>query len=112
MLNAPFLAISPILSYHYPMTIEQIVDIYPDHRMVLHLPPDIPPGKANVVAIITPEPAETDEERRERFRKAVEHCGGLGKRLGSKVTSDDIIRGRREDLALEQGERLPVFWIH
>ena len=104
MLDTPFLAIARVLRYHYPMTIEQIVDIYPDHRIVLHLPPDIPPGKANVVAIITPEPDETDEERRERFRKAAEHCRGLGKRMGLKVSSDDIIRGRREDRALEEAK--------
>jgi hypothetical protein len=83
------------------MTIEQTVDIHADHRLELWLPPEIPPGKAKVEITVTPERNETDEERRERFRKAIEYCDGLGKRLGSTVTSDDIIQGRREDLALE-----------
>jgi hypothetical protein len=84
------------------MTIEQTVDIRADHRLVLELPPETPLGMAKVEITVTPE--ETEEERRERFLKAIEHCAGLGKRLGSKVTSDDIIRGRREDLALEEAK--------
>jgi hypothetical protein len=84
------------------MTLEQTVDIRVDRCLVLELPPETPLGMAKVEVTVTPE--ETDEERLERFRKAIEHCRGLGKRLGSKVTSDDIIRGRREDLALEEAK--------
>ena len=86
------------------MSIERTVEIQSDRRLVLELPPDLPEGRATVLATITPERNETAEERRERFRKAAEHCRGLGKRLGLTVTSDDIIQGRREDLALEEAK--------
>jgi hypothetical protein len=83
------------------MTIEQTVEIQSDHRLVLELPPELPVGRARVEVTVMPEP---DEARRQRFREAIEKCRGLGKRLGSKVTSDDIIKGRREDLALEEAK--------
>jgi hypothetical protein len=86
------------------MTIEQTVEIQSDRRLVLDLPPDLPTGRAREEVTVTPERNETPEERSRRFSEAIERCRGLGKRLGSKVTSNDVIAGHREDLALEEAK--------
>ena len=41
------------------MTIEQTIDIMPDHRIVLDLPFHIPTGKAKVMLTVTPEKNQT-----------------------------------------------------
>jgi hypothetical protein len=89
------------------MTLEQTVEIQSDRRLVLDLPPELPIGRARVT--VTPERNETPEERRRRFSEAIERCSGLGKRLGSKVTSDDVIAGHREDLAREEAKRQRLY---
>jgi hypothetical protein len=86
------------------MTIERTVEIQSDRRLVLDLPLELPVGRARVAITVTPERNETPEERRQRSREAIERCRGLGKRLGSKVTSDDVIAGHREDLAREDAK--------
>jgi hypothetical protein len=86
------------------MTIEQTVEIQSDRRLVLDLPPELPVGRARVAVTVTPERNETPEERRRRSHEAVERCRGLGKRLGSKVTSDDVIADHREELAREEAK--------
>jgi hypothetical protein len=86
------------------MTIEQTVEIQSDRRLVLDLPLELPVGRARVEVTVTPERNETTEERRRRSREAIERCSGIGKRLGSKVTSDDVIAGHREDLAREEAK--------
>jgi hypothetical protein len=41
------------------MTIEQTIDILPDHRLELALPIELPVGRARVELIITPETKKT-----------------------------------------------------
>jgi len=41
------------------MTIEQTIEILPDHRLELALPVDLPVGRARVELIITPETKKT-----------------------------------------------------
>jgi len=41
------------------MTIEQTIEILPDHRLELSLPIELPVGKARVELIITPETKKT-----------------------------------------------------
>jgi hypothetical protein len=86
------------------MTIEQTVEIQSDRRLVLDLPPELPVGRARVAVTVTPERNETPEEHRRRSREAIERCRGLGKRLGSQVTSEDVIASHREDLAREEAK--------
>jgi hypothetical protein len=49
------------------MTIEQTIEILPDHRLELVLPIELPVGKAKVELTITPEMKETTARRESAF---------------------------------------------
>jgi len=49
------------------MTIEQTVEIHPDHRLVLDLPIELPVGMAQVELTITPKKSVTDANRKTAF---------------------------------------------
>ena len=88
------------------MTIEQTVEIPADHRLILEVPREIPPGKA--VIAFTPVPAAKPAHRR-TTAEAIEHCHGLAKRLGCTATSDDFLEQRRRDRELEDEQYLRLY---
>ena len=49
------------------MTIEQTIDILPDHRLIFNLPFELPIGRARVKLIVTPEKNETAVSRDSAF---------------------------------------------
>ena len=49
----------PVLAYTNIMTIEQTVEISPNHRLVLDLPFELPVGRAKVEITVIPEKKET-----------------------------------------------------
>jgi hypothetical protein len=49
------------------MTIEQTVEIPPNHRLVFKLPPELPAGKARVELTVTPEKRETITNEKSAF---------------------------------------------
>lgn len=81
------------------MTIEQTIEIPANRRIFLDLPPDLPVGAAKVALTVTPE-----SPRKMTPKEAVEYCRGLGKRLGSKASSDSVLEARREDKLLEDAK--------
>jgi hypothetical protein len=95
------------------MTIEQTVEIPADHRLVLDVPREIPPGKA--VVAFTPVPADAGQRsepsvaqpaRRRTPAEAIEYCRGLARRLGVTATSDDFLEQRRRDREQEDRQYL------
>ena len=85
------------------MTIEQTVEIPASRRLVLEVPPEIPPGRA--VIAFTPVPAP----QRRTTAEAIEYCRGLAKRLGCTATSDDFLEQRRRDRELEDEQYLRLY---
>jgi hypothetical protein len=53
---------------------------------------------------LEPPAAELPPQRKMSSAEAVEYCWGLGKRLGSRVTSDRAVEMRRKDKALEEAQ--------
>jgi len=49
------------------MTIEQVIDIMPDHRLVFDLPFQLPTGKAKVRLTVTPENHKTISNDKSAF---------------------------------------------
>jgi hypothetical protein len=90
------------------MTIEQTVEVPPGRRITLDIPPEFPAGERVTVLVVAPD-SVTETPRRRTPEEAIEHCFGLGKRLGVRLTSDDLIRMRREDQALEEAQYRRLF---
>jgi hypothetical protein len=91
------------------MTIEQIVEVTENGvlRLEFPLPPEIPVG-ARVNVTVTPDfinfPAKSPSTR-----EAIERCHGLGKRMGSRLTSESAIEMRRNDRKLEEEKYQRLF---
>jgi hypothetical protein len=83
------------------MTIEQTVEIPPNRRITLDIPAGFPTGERVTVIVLAPDSVK-ETPRRRTPEEAIEHCRGLGKRLGIRLTSDRLIEMRREDKALEE----------
>ena len=49
------------------MTIEQVIDIMPDHRLVFDLPFQLPTGRVKVRLTVTPENDETISNNKSAF---------------------------------------------
>ena len=83
-------------------TIRKTVDIPADRRLYLELPQDTPTGSAEITLTIsgaadgqwTPANPMSAED-------AIEHCRGLAKRMGSRLTSGLSLAWRLEDRELE-----------
>ena len=88
------------------MIIEQTIEITENGvlRLRLPLPPEIPVG-ARVNVIVKAEPGNSRESIPHiSTREDVERCWGLGKRMGSRLTSDMVIETRRGDRELEEAK--------
>ncbi|MDR1576170.1 MAG: hypothetical protein LBS37_09215 [Treponema sp.] len=89
------------------MTIEQTVEVPAGRRITLDIPPEFPAGKRVTVLVVAPD--SVTPPRRRTPEEAIEYCRGLGKRLGVRLTSDDLIAMRREDQALEEAQYRRLF---
>jgi hypothetical protein len=83
-------------------TICKTVDIPADRRLYLELPEDTPTGEAAITLTI----AGAADKRQHAAnpmsaQDAIEHCRGLAKRLGSRLTSNLSLAWRHEDRELE-----------
>ena len=78
------------------MTIEQMVEIPEDRRIVLDLPPDLPVGKARIVVIISPEPLPPGEDI-----KSLKSLFGIHKGMD---TLDAYFERKRADKAKEDAQ--------
>jgi hypothetical protein len=76
------------------MTIEKTVEIPADRRLTLEIPPAVPPGRARLEVIITPEFAGPDN--------AVSLLGLRGSCKGED-TMNAYFERKRADRALEEG---------
>ena len=57
----------PALTYTNIMTIEQTIEISPNHRLVLDLPFELPVGRARVEVTVIPEKTETAADGKSAF---------------------------------------------
>jgi hypothetical protein len=80
-------------------TIRQTVDIPADRRLYLELPEDTPTGEADITLTLTIAGAA---DAAMSVQDAIEHCRGLAKRMGSRLTSGLSLAWRREDRELEE----------
>jgi hypothetical protein len=87
------------------MTIEQTVEIPPDHRLVIEVPPEIPAGRA-VIAFTPTGEAPPRRRLTERQKAAIEKCWGIAKGI---LSSDEALEMRREDLELEEAKYRRIF---
>jgi hypothetical protein len=87
------------------ITIEKIVEIPADHRLVIEVPPEVPAGRA--VLTFTPA-AGTRPGRRltERQKAAIEKCRGIAKGV---LSSEESLAMRREDLELEEAKHRRLY---
>ena len=85
------------------MTIEQTVEVTENGilHLELPLPPDIPVG-ARVNVTVTPEFNSVFPTHYKNTRKVIERCHGLGKRMGSRLSSEMVIEMRHQDKKLEE----------
>jgi hypothetical protein len=90
------------------MIITQTVEIPANRRITLDIPPEFPAGERATVVVSAPDSATRIPCRRTP-EEAIEHCRGLGKRLGIRLTSDRLIEMRREDKALEEAQYRRLF---
>jgi predicted nucleic acid-binding protein len=89
------------------MTIEQIIDIQADHRLVLELPREIPIGRATVAVTVTPQDRPAPGHRlTPRQLAAIEKCRGIAKGV---LSSDEILENRRKDKELEDAQLRRLF---
>jgi hypothetical protein len=84
------------------MTIQQTIKIPANRRIVIEVPETFSSGAVSVILLDVPKPKAPDVETRRRQREAVEKGWGIAKDF--KFSSDDLIRNRREDLALENAK--------
>jgi hypothetical protein len=91
------------------MVIEQTVELPASHRITLDIPPEFPAGEKVTVLILTQGGEKEAALRRRTPQEAIEYCRGLGKRLGSRLTSDRLIEMRREDKELEEAKYRRMF---
>jgi hypothetical protein len=76
-----------------------------DRRIVIKVPETFTSGKVSLMLFDAPKPnaPETpDAETRRKQREAVEKGWGIAKDF--KFSSDDLLRNRRDDLALENAK--------
>jgi hypothetical protein len=90
------------------MTIEQTFEIPPSRRITLDIPAEFPAGERVTVLVLVPDSVK-ETPRRRTPEEAIEHCRGLGKRLGIRLTSDQLIEIRSEDKALEEARYHRMF---
>jgi hypothetical protein len=86
------------------MTIEQIIKVPANHRVLLDLPVELPTGWAKIT--ITPqikEPVNTNAYG------TVENLRGLAKKMGSTLTGERFLDMKHEDLCLEEENFQKVF---
>jgi hypothetical protein len=75
---------------------------------MLDIPPEFPAGE-RVTVLVLGRDSVKETPRRRTPEDAIEHCWGLGKRLGIRLTSDRLIEMRREDKALEEAQYRRLF---
>jgi hypothetical protein len=90
------------------MTIERTVEVPESRRITLDIPDEFPAGKQVTVIVLAPDGWE-EERGGMTSSEAIEHCRGLGKRLGLRLTSDRMLELRREDKALEEARYRRMF---
>jgi hypothetical protein len=90
------------------MVIEQTIEIPPSRRITLDIPPEFPEGEKVTVLFLSQNGAK-ESGRRRTPQEAIEYCRGLGKRLGSRLTSDRLLEMRREDKELEEAKYRRMF---
>jgi hypothetical protein len=86
------LSFPALLRYIYFMTIEKTVEIPADHRLTLEIPNTVPPGRARLEVIITPESA--------RPKRAISLLDLRGSCKGED-TLEAYFKRKRADKALE-----------
>jgi hypothetical protein len=91
------------------MVIEQTLEIPPGRRITLDIPPEFPEGERVTILVLGQDGAKESSPRRLTPQEAIEYCWGLGKRLGSRLTSDRLIEMRREDKELEEAKYRRMF---
>jgi hypothetical protein len=91
------------------MVIEQTIEIPANRRITFDLPPEFPAGERATVIVLAKDNEEEPARRRRSPQEAIEYCHGLGKRLGIRLTSDQLIEMRREDKALEEARYRRMF---
>jgi hypothetical protein len=91
------------------MVIEQTIEIPPSRRITLDIPPEFPDGERLTILFLTQDGAKESSPRRRTPQEAIEYCRGLGKRLGSRLTSDLLLEMRREDKELEDAKYRRMF---
>jgi hypothetical protein len=94
--------------YTYLMVIEQTVEIPVNRRITVDIPPEFPAGETVTILVLAQDSLKAAPRRRTP-EEAIEYCRGLGKRLGSRLTSDRLIEMRREDKKLEEAKYLRMF---
>jgi hypothetical protein len=90
------------------MTIEQTLEIPPNRRITIDIPPEFPAG-GRVTILVLAQNDVKETPRRRTPEEAIEHCRGLGKRLGIRLTSDRLLEMRRGDKALEEAQHRRLF---
>jgi hypothetical protein len=91
------------------MVIEQTIEIPASRRITLDIPSEFPAGEKATVLVLAQDSEKEVTPRRRTPQEAIEYCWGLGKRLGSRLTSDRLIEMRREDKALEEAKYRRMF---
>ncbi|MDR2490039.1 MAG: hypothetical protein LBD20_01385 [Spirochaetaceae bacterium] len=84
-------------------TIRKTVDIPANRRLYLELPQDTPTGEAEVTLTITGAAGGRQSVANPMSAQdAIEHCRGLAKRMGSRLTSSLSLAWRHKDRELEE----------
>jgi hypothetical protein len=91
------------------MVIEQTREIPADCRITFDIPPEFPSGERATVLVLVKDREEESARRRRTPQEVIEYCRGLGRRLGVRLTSDQLIEMRREDKALEEARYRRMF---
>jgi hypothetical protein len=91
------------------MIIEQSLKIPADRRITVDIPTELPTGEMVTVLLLAPGGTKKTPHHQRTPQEAIEYCRGLGKRLGSRLTSDRLIEMRREDKELEEARYRRMF---
>jgi hypothetical protein len=87
------------------MTLEQTITIPADRRVVIDVPETFSSSRISIILLDLPkgdDPETQDAITIQRQKEAIKRCWGIAQHIG--FSSDDLLRNRREDLALEEAK--------
>jgi hypothetical protein len=87
-------------------SIQRIVDIAENRRLVVDIPPEIPAGKAEMTIVFAPLPP-TIEPGARNFKNAINKARGIAKRSGATLTVETFLRWKQDDKAQEAARYRP-----